>query len=338
MKPPHHPTLPPRRPAAILVNLGTPAAPTAPAVRRYLAEFLSDRRVVDYPRALWLPLLHGVILNVRPARSARNYAKIWTDEGSPLMIHTRDAAAALQARFGEALVVDWAMRYGERSVGERIEALFRAGCDRIMIAPMYPQYAQSTVASVADAAFAQLRRMNWQPALRVAAPFYDAPVYIDALRRRLAASLEAEGIAPERVLLSFHGAPQRQLAAGDPYYCQCAKTARLVREAMGWSEEFAPLTFQSRFGREPWHGPATDDTLRDLAAKGVRRVAVATPGFMADCIETLEEIAIGAAELFHEAGGERLHAIPCLNASPPAIDLLYSVIRAEAAGWISERT
>jgi ferrochelatase len=332
-QPAGHPAVKARGVGVLLVNLGTPEAPTATAVRRYLAEFLSDRRVVDYPRWFWLPLLHGVILNVRPARSARAYAKIWTEEGSPLRLYTKAAAEALAAR-RPGVRVDWAMRYGAPSVRERIKAIKEAGCDRILVIPMYPQYSQSTSASVADAAFDALKAMNWQPALRIAPPWHDHPGYIAALKDGADAHFAALGWTPERVILSFHGTPKRHLDAGDPYYCHCAKTARLVREAMGWSEDFAPLAFQSRFGREEWLTPAADATIRALAATGVRRLAVMTPGFVADCLETLEEIAIGGAEIFREAGGEKFAAIPCLNDSPAMIDLLEALTRREAGGWI----
>jgi ferrochelatase len=318
----------------LLVNLGTPEAPTAPAVRRYLAEFLSDRRVVDYPRWLWLPLLHGVILNVRPPRSAQAYAKIWTTEGSPLRLYTKNAAEALAQRLADKVRVDFAMRYGAPSIREQIFALKEAGADHILVVPLYPQYSQSTSASVADAAFDALKAMNWQPALRIAAPFHDDPAYIAALKATADARLSALDWTPERVILSFHGTPKRHLTEGDPYHCHCQKTARLLREAMGWTDEFAPLAFQSRFGREEWLGPATDATIRELAEKGVRRLAVMTPGFVADCLETLEEIAIGGAETFARAGGEKFAAIPCLNDSPSMIDLLEAVVAREAAGWI----
>ena len=318
----------------LVVNLGTPDAPTAHAVRRYLAEFLSDERVVDYPRALWLPILHGVILNVRPAKSAKAYARIWTREGSPLRLYTKNAAEALADRMADKVRVDWAMRYGAPSIRDRIAALKEAGCDRILIIPMYPQYSQATSASVADAAFAAAKEMKWQPALRIAPPFHDDPNYIEALKDEAQAFLGSLGWDPEHVILSFHGAPKRHLDAGDPYFCHCAKTARLIREAMGWSEDFAPLAFQSKFGREEWLTPATDATIRELAAKGAKRLAVMTPGFTADCLETLEEIAIGGAEIFHEAGGENFAAIPCLNASPAMIDLLEAIVAREAAGWI----
>ncbi len=333
-RPADHPPIETGGVGVLLVNLGTPEAPTAHAVRKYLAEFLSDRRVVDTPRALWLPLLHGVILNFRPAKSARAYAKVWTREGSPLRLHTKGAAEALAGRISDAVRVDWAMRYGAPSVRERIIKLIEHGCGRILVIPMYPQYSRSTSASVADAAFEALAAMNWQPSLRIAAPFHDHPAYIDALNQRTKAHLSSLGWAPERVILSFHGTPKRHLSAGDPYFCHCSKTARLIREAMGWSEDFAPLAFQSKFGREEWLGPATGATIRDFAAKGVRRIAVMTPGFVADCLETLEEIAIGGAETFHASGGEEFTAIPCLNDSPSAIDLLEALVQREAAGWI----
>lgn len=333
-RPADHPPASNGRVGVLLVNLGTPEAPTAHAVRRYLAEFLSDRRVVDYPRILWLPILHGVILNVRPAKSARAYAKIWTAEGSPLRKYTKGAAEALSTRMGARMEIDWAMRYGAPSVRDRINALKEKGCDRILVAPMYPQYSQSTSASVADAAFEALSAMNWQPALRMAAPYHDDSAYIAALKTVADNHLSTLGWAPERIILSFHGTPKRHLVEGDPYFCHCSKTARLIREAMGWSKEFAPLAFQSKFGREEWLTPAADAMIRDMGAKGVTRLAVMTPGFVADCLETLEEIALGGAEIFREAGGEEFSAVPCLNDSPAMIDLLEALVRREAAGWI----
>ncbi len=329
-----HPAVRFGRVGVLLVNLGTPDAPTAAAVRRYLAEFLSDPRVVDLPRLLWLPILHGVILNVRPARSARAYSKIWTEDGSPLRHFTKSASEALAGRIGDRAEVRWAMRYGAPSIGGEISMLKDAGCDRILIVPLYPQYSQSTTASVADAAFDALKDMKWQPALRIAAPYHDDEAYIAALQAGARAQLGAIGWTPERVILSFHGTPKRHLTEGDPYYCHCSKTARLLRSAMGWDEEFAPLAFQSRFGREEWLTPATDATIRDLAGAGVRRLAVITPGFVADCLETLEEIAIGGAEIFHEAGGEQFTAIKCLNDAPEMIALLETLVAREAAGWL----
>lgn len=329
-----HPALPARRTGVLLVNLGTPEAPTPAAVRRYLAEFLSDRRVVDYPRLLWLPLLHGVILNIRPARSAEAYARIWTDGGSPLRVHAERAAAALGEKLGTRAIVDFAMRYGERSIAARIKALQDEGCDRIVVIPLYPQHSRSTTASVGDAVFEALRPLVWQPAIRMAAAYHDHPAYIEALAASTRDSLGALSWAPERIILSFHGTPKRHLTEGDPYHCHCLKTARLLRAAMGWSEAFAPVAFQSRFGREEWLGPATDDMIASAARGGVRRLAVVTPGFLADCLETLDEIAIGGRERFLEHGGAEFAALPCLNDSPYMSALLETLVEREAAGWL----
>lgn len=329
-----HPALPARRVGVLLVNLGTPEAPTAKAVRRYLAEFLSDRRVVDYPRLLWLPLLHGVILNIRPARSAHAYEKIWTPRGSPLRVYAEGAANALAERLGARAVVDFAMRYGEPSIASRIGAMQAAGCDRIVLLPLYPQHSRSTTASVGDAAFDALKSLVWQPAIRMAAAYHDHPAYIDALAASAIESLAALGWKPEQILLSFHGTPKRHLTEGDPYHCHCLKTARLLREKMGWSEAFAPVAFQSRFGREEWLGPATDDKIAEAARAGVKRLAVITPGFLADCLETLEEIGIGGRDNFITNGGEQFAALPCLNDSGYMTDLLEALVAREAAGWI----
>lgn len=333
-RPVDHPVLPLAKTGVLLVNLGTPEAPTAAAVRAYLGEFLSDPRVVDYPRALWLPILHGVILNVRPAKSARAYQKIWTDEGSPLKVFTERAADALKPRFDDKIVIDWAMRYGAPSVKEKIDRMRAAGADRIVVIPLYPQYSKSTTASVADAAEAAVASLPFRPAMRIAAPFHDHPKYISALQSSAERHLAALGWKPERIILSFHGTPKRWLGEGEPYYCHCAKTARLLREAMGWSDDFAPLAFQSRFGREEWLGPATDALIGENAKKGVKNLAIMTPGFLADCLETLEEIAIGGAQIFRAAGGKNFAAIPCLNDDSGLIDLLETLVHTEAAGWI----
>lgn len=332
--PPDHPVLPERRLGVLLVNLGTPDAPTAAAVRRYLAEFLSDRRVVDYPRALWLPLLYGVILNIRPARSAEAYARIWTPAGSPLRVYAERAAGALKARLGSRAVVDFAMRYGAPSIATRIKAMQDEGCDRIVLIPLYPQHSRATTASVGDAVYGALKPLVWQPAVRIAAAYHDHPAYIDALAQSAREHLGGLGWAPERILLSFHGTPKRHLTEGDPYHCHCQKTARLLRAAMGWSAAFAPVTFQSRFGREEWLGPATDAMIAGAAREGVKRLAVMTPGFLADCLETLEEIAIGGRETFHANGGGDFAALPCLNDSPYMTALLEALVAREAAGWI----
>lgn len=331
-----HPAVAQEKIGVLLVNLGTPAAPTAGAVRTYLAEFLSDPRIVDYPRAIWLPILYGIILNVRPARSARAYRSIWreAENESPLRTYTRRQAELLKPAFGGDIVLDWAMRYGSPSIRDRLEALRRQGCTRILVVPLYPQYSATTTASVHDAVFAAVQAMRWQPALRLAPAFHDIPAYIDALAATARQRLASLSWAPERIVISFHGLPERYLMEGDPYHCHCQKTARLLREAMGWSETFAPLAFQSRFGREKWLGPATDGTIAQLAGEGVKRLAVITPGFVADCIETLEEIGIAGKEQFIEAGGETFDAIPCLNDGPEAIALFDAIIRREAAGWI----
>lgn len=334
--PENHPEIPRERIGVLLVNLGTPDAATPSAVKRYLREFLSDKRIVDLPRALWLPILHGIILNVRPAATAKNYAKIWRKESdeSPLRYYTRAQAEALSEQMDEDIIVDWAMRYGTPSISERIAVMKEKGVTRLVVAPLYPQYSATTTASVTDAVFAALKDMRWQPALRIAPPFYDDPSYIGALASVTRSHLALLDWEPERVLLSYHGLPERYFLAGDPYHCHCAKTSRLLREEMGWSEDFAPLVFQSKFGREKWLEPATEDTLKQLAGDGFKRVAVITPAFVSDCIETLEEISIAGHETFVEAGGEALAAIPCLNDSRPMIDLLEILMRRETAGWV----
>lgn len=332
--PADHPPVRPGRIGVLLVNLGTPDAPTASAVRRYLAEFLSDPRIVELPRALWLPILHGIILNVRPAATARNYARIWleAENESPLRYYTRRQATLADADNDE-IMIDWAMRYGAPSIAERMEALKTAGADRILIVPLYPQYSATTTGSVHDAVFDAVKAMRWQPALRIAPAFHDDPAYIDALAAVTKRRLDALGWTPDRVIMSFHGLPERYFLAGDPYHCHCQKTARLLRDKMGWPEEFAPLAFQSKFGRDKWLEPATDAMIGDLAANGVKKVAVIMPGFISDCIETLEEIAIAGRETFESAGGEHFDAIPCLNDAPETIALLQQIIARETAGW-----
>ncbi len=333
-----HPPIPNPRIGIILVNLGTPEGTDAKSVRRYLAEFLSDKRVVDYPRAFWLPLLYGIILNTRPAKTGRAYAKIWRKESdeSPLRYYTRMQSEKVREQLGldeELVMVDWAMRYGVPSIKETIHALTKKGCTRILMLPLYPQYSATTTGTVNDETFRTLMHMPWQPALRTVPAFHDHPAYIEALAEVTSRHLNSLDFTPERIVLSFHGLPERYFKNGDPYHCHCAKTARLLREHMGWSEEVAPLTFQSKFGPEKWLGPATEETLIEMATKGVKNVAVITPGFVSDCIETLEEIGIEAKNSFVEAGGVNFTAVPCINDEPEAIDMLSAIITRELSGW-----
>jgi protoporphyrin/coproporphyrin ferrochelatase len=328
--PPDHPPIPPRRVGVLLTNLGTPDAPEAAAVRRYLAEFLSDPRVIEIPKLVWQPILRGVILRTRPAKSAHAYAQVWSEEGSPLAAITRAQARALADAFGPDVTVDYAMRYGNPAIGDRLRALKDAGCERILVAPLYPQYCAATTATANDMAFAALAQMRWQPALRTLPPYHDHPAYIAALKASVEASLAALPFTPDAVLASCHGMPQRTLELGDPYHCHCRKTARLLSEAMG--RELI-VTFQSRFGRAKWLEPATDKVLAELPSQGIKRVAIVAPGFSADCVETLEELAIRGRETFLDAGGTDFACLPCLNASEPGIDMLKNILAQELAGW-----
>ncbi|MBT0670868.1 ferrochelatase [Novosphingobium profundi] len=334
-RPEDHPAAPVGRTGVLLVNLGTPDAPTPGDVRRYLAEFLSDPRVVEIPPIAWKPILHGIILRTRPAKSAHAYAQVWTDKGSPLAAITAAQAEALQARMGEAVRVDWAMRYGNPSIPARLQAMKDEGCDRILVAPLYPQYSGATTASVMDKLGEGLKAMRWQPAIRTLPPYYDHPAHIDALEADLAAQIEALEFTPEVLLLSFHGMPERTLHLGDPYHCQCHKTARLLRErlAVRLAGLRVETSFQSRFGRAKWLEPATDAVLVELAKAGIRRIAVAAPGFSADCVETLEELALRGREDFFAAGGEAFATLACLNARPVGVDMLETLVRQELGGW-----
>jgi protoporphyrin/coproporphyrin ferrochelatase len=326
----HPPTAAPRV-GVLLVNLGTPDAPTPVAVRRYLKEFLSDRRVVELPPILWQPILRGIILNTRPKKSAHAYAQVWTDQGSPLAVVTATQATELQVALGDAVSVDWAMRYGQRSIAERITALKDAGCARILIVPLYPQYSGATTGTVIDAVGAALAKMRWQPAIRTLPPYHDDPVHIAALKTSVEANLAKLDFVPDAIVASFHSMPLRTLMLGDPYHCQCQKTARLLSEAMGRD---LIVSFQSRLGRAKWLEPATDTTLASLPGRGINRVAVITPGFSADNLETLEEIAIRGKESFFEAGGSDFACLPCLNADAPGMAMIETLVRRELSGWI----
>ncbi len=325
-----HPAVSAPRVGLLLVNLGTPDAPDAPSVRRYLAEFLSDRRVVEIPQLLWQPILRGIILTTRPKKSAHAYSQVWTDAGSPLAAITRAQAAALQDAMGNDVLVAHAMRYGQPAIGPAIDALMAAGARRILVAPLYPQYCAATTATVVDAVGAHLAKLRWQPALRFLPPYHDDPAYVGALRTSVEAGLATLDFVPDILLASFHGMPERTLHLGDPYHCQCRKTARLLSEAMGRSVEVA---FQSRFGRAKWLEPATDATLARLGREG-KKVAIFAPGFAADCLETLEELAIRGKEQFEGAGGKYFSYLRCLNDSAPGIAMLESLMRRELAGWL----
>lgn len=329
-----HAPVPQPRIGILLVNLGTPDAPTAAAVRRYLAEFLSDRRVIEIPALLWQPILRGIILNVRPKKSAHAYQQVWTDEGSPLAAITARQAAALRDRLGGRAIVDHAMRYGRPAIAERIAALKAQGCERILIAPLYPQYCGATTASVNDAVFAAVAAMRWQPALRTLPPYHDHPAYIDALAASVREQVAALSFAPDAIVASFHGMPRRTLDLGDPYHCHCQKTARLLGEALGRD---LVVCFQSRFGRARWLEPSTEATFERLGREGVRRIAVIAPGFAADCLETLEELAMRGREQFVSAGGEDFAYLACLNDSARGIAMLEKVIVQQLAGWMEER-
>jgi len=340
-KPPaDHPPIRPGRVGVLLMNLGTPEGTSYWPMRAYLREFLSDRRVIETSRWLWWPLLNLVILTTRPGRKGKDYASIWNterDEG-PLKTITRSQTEQLAQRLaqwgGERVVFDWAMRYGFPDTKSRIKALQEQGCDRILLVPLYPQYAAPTSATACDQAFRALMQMRWQPAVRVAPPYHDDPAYIAALAQSMRASLAKLDFEPEVILCSFHGMPKEYLLKGDPYYCQCAKTWRLLREALALPEERFRLTFQSRFGPDEWLQPYTDETVKALAASGTRSMAIVAPGFSADCLETLEELDVENREFFMHNGGERFAYLPCLNDSVEGIDALEAVVRRELMGWV----
>jgi ferrochelatase len=337
LRPAAHPPAPKGRVGVLIVNLGTPEGTDYWSIRRYLKEFLSDRRVIETPRPIWLLILQFILLT-RPRAKGRDYASIWNRERNegPLKTITRSQSEKLGLalrNLEREVVVDWAMRYGSPSIGERLEALQAEGCDRILVIPLYPQYCAASTATVGDKVFEALGSMRWQPALRVAAPYYDDPVYIDALAHSIRAGLANLDFEPEVVVASYHGIPQSYFDQGDPYYCHCAKTTRLLGEALKLGAERLKMTFQSRFGRAEWLKPYTADTMRELASGGVKRVVVVTPGFAADCLETLEEIRVDNAHIFRDAGGERFAAIPCLNDSVEGVSVIEAVARRELKGW-----
>ena len=326
------------RVGVLLVNLGTPDTADAKGVRVYLKEFLSDARVIENQGLLWKLVLNGIILRVRPGRKARDYLKIWNTEKneSPLKTITRAQSDKLAAAISDYdhVVVDWAMRYGNPSIASRIEALTAQGCDRLLVVPLYPQYSAATSATVCDEVFRVLARMRAQPTLRVTPPYYDEPDYIEALAVSIDAHLKTLPFQPELIVASFHGMPQKYVDKGDPYQAQCIATTDALRRRMGLDASKLLLTFQSRFGFDEWLQPYTDKTMERLAKEGVRRIAVITPGFSADCLETLEEIAQENAEIFKHNGGEQFSFIPCLNDSDPGMDVIRQLVLRELQGWI----
>ena len=332
MPPPaDHPPVATPKVGLLITNLGTPDAPDPVSVRRYLREFLSDRRVVEIPPLLWQPILRGIILTTRPKKSAHAYAQVWTDAGSPLAVHTQQQAHKLQTRLGGGVQVDYAMRYGNPAIAQKLAAMKAAGCERILTAPLYPQYSGATTGTANDRVFDLVAAMRWQPAIRTLPAYHDDPGYIGALAKRIEAQLAALDFAPDALVASFHGMPERTLHLGDPYHCQCRKTARLLAEKL---DRELIVAFQSRFGRAKWLEPATDKTLEALPGKGTRKVAIFAPGFSVDCLETLEELAMRGREQFVAAGGTHFAYLPCLNDSNAGMDMLEALVRRELGGWI----
>ncbi|MEO0443122.1 MAG: ferrochelatase [Pseudomonadota bacterium] len=320
----------------LITNLGTPDAPTPSALRRYLGEFLSDPRVVEFPRWLWKCILHGIILRVRPRRSAAAYKTVWQDQGSPLMIHTQAQAhklrTGLEQQFGKGLAVDFAMRYGSPSIKDRLDAFQKAGVRKLLVLPLYPQYSGATTASTFDAIAEDFSQRRWLPDLRFISHYHDYPLYIEAVAKTIDDFQKDHGRA-DKLLFSYHGVPMRYLKNGDPYHCECHKTSRLVAEYLGLGEDDYITAFQSRFGREEWLKPYTDETLKALPNQGLKSVQVVCPGFAADCLETIEEIAEENREYFMNAGGERYAYIPALNASDNHIDMMLALVKENLQGW-----
>jgi ferrochelatase len=332
-----HPPFRIGRVGVLLINLGTPESTGYWPMRRYLKEFLSDRRVIEVNPVLWWVLLNGIILSTRPRRSGHAYEQIWNRERneSPLKTITRSQAERLQSRLGDLpqVIVDWGMRYGLPPVKARIEALKDQGCDRILLFPLYPQYSASTTATALDKCYDALKEMRWQPAIRTVPPYYDNAAHIEALAQSLEAHLRTLDWEPDVILASFHGLPKEYFLAGDPYHCHCMKTARLLRERLKLPADKLAVVFQSRFGKAEWLQPYAQQTVEGLPLKGVKRLLMITPGFAADCVETLEEVAIGLRHSFLEAGGEKFSVVPCLNDSDESITMLEKLVRHELSGW-----
>lgn len=328
------PVLPARTGVGVLlINLGTPDAPTPAALRRYLKEFLWDPRVVEIPRLAWWPILNGIILNLRPRRSAEKYASIWTEEGSPLLRHTEAQAGLLRAALGGDVIVDFAMRYGNPSVAAGLDRLVAAGCEHVLVVPLYPQYAASSTASALDAVYDHVRRMRNMPALRVIKQYHDDPAYIQALAASIRDYWQTHG-HPEKLLMSFHGVPKFAVEKGDPYYQQCLATGTLLAQALNLAAGQYQIAFQSRFGRTEWVQPYATEVLRQWGSEHCSRVDVVCPGFTSDCLETLEEIAMQERQTFLTAGGGDFHYIPCLNERTAWIEALAGLVRRHLAGWL----
>jgi protoporphyrin/coproporphyrin ferrochelatase len=340
LRPVDHPSAPAGRIGVLLMNLGTPEATDYWSMRRYLKEFLSDRRVIETSRLVWWPLLNLVILTTRPGRKGRDYDTIWNREANegPLKTITRAQADKLAEHLaglaGGRVSVDWAMRYGKPEVGARIQALLDQGCDRILLVPLYPQYSAATSATACDQAFRALMEMRWQPTVRVSPPYHDDPVYIEAVVASMRRELAKLSFEPEVILVSFHGVPKEYLLKGDPYHCHCVKTWRLMREAFGWSPDRFRMSFQSRFGPDEWLKPYTDETVKGLAESGVKRMAIVAPGFSADCLETLEELNGENREIFLHHGGESFAYLPCLNDGEEGMQVIRHIVERELKGWL----
>jgi ferrochelatase len=336
--PPGHPPIQQRKVGLLLMNLGTPEATDYWSMRHYLKEFLSDRRVIEVNRVLWWVILNVIILSFRPTRSGHAYQQIWNKERneSPLKTFTRGQAEKVAEAFAKQknLIVDWAMRYGKPPVQERLEILQKAGCDKIVLFPLYPQYSAATTATALDKAYEALKQMRWQPSIRTVPPYFDHPAYIDAVAESLKTHLASLSWKPDRILVAFHGLPREYLDKGDPYHCHCQKSARLLREKMKLTPDDMQLVFQSRFGRAEWLKPYAQDTVESLPAQGVKNLLMISPGFSSDCVETLEELAIGLAETFHEKGGVNFSVVPCLNDSLASVKLLTQLVNEELKGWI----
>ncbi len=326
----------PDKVGVLITNLGTPEAPTASALRVYLKQFLSDPRVVEIPRLVWMIILHGIILRVRPKKSAHAYESVWTDRGSPLLLHTQDQAEALrqrlEAKWGDKVIVEFAMRYGKPSIDSVLNQMLNAGARRLVVLPLYPQYSGSTTGSTFDAVAQDFQARRWLPELRFVSSYHNHPLYIEAMANKIKVYWEEHGRA-DKLMLSYHGVPKRYLEMGDPYYCHCHVTSRLLIDALGVEPSDVITSFQSRFGKAEWLKPYTDQTLKSLPAEGVKSIQVFCPGFSADCLETLEEIAVENHDYFMEAGGEAYAYIPALNSDEAHIDLLQAIAEANLQGW-----